>query len=77
MSADPRALAERPRGYVRLLGLPRVAAIRDGAVSNRDYANRRLILGELVDDPVGAHAKRAQPSQAPAQHVAGQRIAFV
>lgn len=57
-------------------GSPRVAAIRDGAVSNRDDANRPLSLGELVDDAVGADAKRAEPSEPPPQHVAGQRIAF-
>ncbi len=57
-------------------GLPRVRAIGDGPVSNRDDANNPLGVGELVDDAVGAHAKRAEPPQPPAQHVAGQRIAF-
>jgi hypothetical protein len=55
---------------------PRVAAIRDGAMSNRDNANRPLSLGELIDDAVRAHTKHAKPAQPPAQHVSGERIAF-
>ena len=50
----------------RVRGLPRVASIRDRAVSNRDNANRLLGLGELVDDSVRTDAERAQAFQAPA-----------
>ncbi len=45
-------------------------------MSNRDNANCLLGVGELIDDAVGADAKRAESSEAPAQHVAGERITF-
>ena len=45
-------------------------------MSYRDDANRLLSLDELVDDSVGADAKRTQSPKAPAQHMAGERIAL-
>ena len=45
-------------------------------MSDRDNADCLFSLGELIDDAVGADAKRAQSCQAPAQNVAGERIAF-
>jgi hypothetical protein len=34
-----------------------IVAIHDRAMSNRHYANRSLILGELVDNAERAHAQ--------------------
>ena len=55
---------------------PRIAPVRDGAMSNRDNANSLPGLGELVDDAVRADAKRAEPRQPPAQHVPGDRVSL-
>jgi hypothetical protein len=56
--------------------LPRIAAVRDGAMSNRHNANCLLGLGELVDDAVSADAKRAESPQPPAKYVAGRWVVF-
>jgi hypothetical protein len=55
---------------------PGVATVGNRAVSSRNNTNCLLGLGELIDDAVGADAKRAQASEAPPQYVAGNRIAF-
>lgn len=45
-------------------------------MSNRHNTNCVISLSELIDDPIGANAKRAEAPQPPPQQVAGQWIAF-
>ena len=45
-------------------------------MSVRDNADSLVVLGELVDDAVGAHAQGAEPAKAAAQSVPGVRLAL-
>jgi hypothetical protein len=57
-------------------GSPWIAAIGDTAVTNGGHADGFPVVGELIDDSVGADSQRVEASELATKRIASSRFAL-